>query len=144
VLDVLPLVNAGLNLTATVLLVAGFVAVKTRRIEVHRRLMLAALFTSAVFLAGYLTRMALTGAHRFPDVGWPRAAYLALLTSHTILAAVALPMVLRTVWLGLRRRDDQHRRIARFTWPTWLYVSVTGVTVYVMLYHVAPALRASR
>jgi putative membrane protein len=143
-LDVLPVANACLNLTATVLLVGGFVAIRTRRIELHRALMLSALVTSAVFLVGYLTRMALSGAHHFPDVGWPRTAYLALLASHTVLAAVALPMVLRTVWLGLRRRDGQHRRIARFTWPTWLYVSATGVAVYVMLYHVAPALVASR
>jgi putative membrane protein len=143
-LDVLPIVNASLNLTATVLLVSGFVAIKTRRIELHRSLMLAALTTSAVFLVGYLTRMALSGTHRFPDVGWPRTAYLALLASHTVLAVVVLPMVLRTVWLGLRRRDGQHRRIARFTWPAWVYVSATGVAVYVMLYHVAPALVASR
>ncbi len=143
-LDLLPTLNAALNLTSTVLLVAGFVAVKSGRIERHRALMLSALGASTLFLVGYLTRFALSGAHRFPDVGWPRTAYLVLLASHTLLAAVVVPLVLRTAFLALRRRFGQHRRIARLTWPTWLYVSVTGVVVYVMLYHVAPALVAAR
>ncbi len=143
-LELLPTANAALNLTSTVLLVLGFVAVRGGRIERHRRLMLAALASSTLFLAGYLTRFALSGAHHFPDVGWPRTVYLLVLASHTLLAAVALPLVLRTAYLGLRRRVGQHRAIARITWPTWLYVSVTGVVVYLMLYHLAPALVAAR
>jgi putative membrane protein len=95
-----------------------------------------------LFLAGYLTRMALTGTHRFPDVGAVKTLYLAVLASHTVLAALAAPLVLRTLFLGLRQRFPDHRRIARKTLPIWLYVSVTGVVVYAMLYHLAPALLA--
>ena len=141
--ELLPAVNAALNLTSTALLVAGFVAVRRRRIERHRRFMLAAVASSAVFLVSYLTRVALTGTHRFPDLGAVRTVYLALLASHTLLAALVLPLVLRSVYLGLRREDVRHRRIARVTWPVWLYVSITGVLIYLMLYQVAPRLVAS-
>jgi putative membrane protein len=137
---VLPSVNAALNLTSSVLLALGFVAIRRHAVPVHRRLMLGAFGASTLFLVGYLTRLALFGAHRFPDVGWPRGAYLVLLASHTLLAAAALPLVLRTLYLALRGRFGAHRALARFTWPTWMYVSVTGVVVYVMLYHVAPRL----
>jgi putative membrane protein len=100
--------------------------------------MLAAFASSVLFLAGYLTRVALTGTHAFPGGGALRAVYLAVLASHTLLAAAAAPMVLRTLFLALRDRFPDHRRIARFTLPIWMYVSVTGVAVYVMLYHLAP------
>jgi uncharacterized membrane protein YozB (DUF420 family) len=138
----LPAVNASLNLASTVLLTLGFIAIRRHAVEVHRRLMLGAFSASSLFLVGYLTRFALFGAHHFPSVGWPRTAYLVLLASHTLLAALALPLVLRTLYLGLRRRYGAHRAIARLTWPTWMYVSVTGVVVYVLLYHVAPHLTA--
>jgi putative membrane protein len=134
--DTLPTVNAALNALAFVLLALGFAAIRRGARERHRRLMLAACATSALFLATYLTRVALTGTHRFPGGGALRAAYLAILGSHTLLAAVALPLVLRTLFLALRDRFPDHRRIARATLPIWLYVSVTGVVVYVLLYHV--------
>jgi putative membrane protein len=137
---VLPVLNASLNFTSLLLLTAGFVAIRKRAVFWHRRFMLAALGASAAFLVGYLTRVALSGTHRFPDVGWPRTAYLVLLASHSALALAVVPLVLRTAFLALRRRFVEHRRIARVTWPTWLYVSVTGVLVYVMLYRVAPLL----
>jgi putative membrane protein len=103
--------------------------------------MLAALGSSLLFLAGYLTRIALTGTHAFPGSGGFRAVYLAVLASHTLLAAAAAPLILRTLFLAFRARFPAHRRIARATLPVWLYVSVTGVAVYVMLYHLAPGAR---
>ncbi len=138
---VLPTVNAALNALAFVLLGLGFAAIRRGDRERHRRLMLAACGASALFLVGYLTRLALTGTHRFPGDGPLKAAYLALLASHTVLAAFAAPLVLRTLFLALRDRFPDHRRIARATLPIWMYVSVTGVVVYVLLYHVAPGLR---
>ena len=137
VADVLPTVNAALNATSAVLVVLGFRAIRAGRRERHRALMLAAVASSVLFLAGYLTRIALTGTHRFPGGGALRAAYLAILGSHTLLAAVAAPLVLWTHSLALRTRFGDHLRIARWTLPVWLYVSVTGVVVYVMLYHLA-------
>jgi putative membrane protein len=139
--DVLPSVNAALNATSAVLLVLGFRAIRAGKWQRHRALMLAALGSSVLFLAGYLTRVALTGTHPFPGKGAFRAVYLAVLASHTLLAAAAAPLILRTVFLALRSRFPDHRRIARATLPVWLYVSVTGVVVYVMLYHLAPAPR---
>ena len=133
--DVLPTVNAALNATSAVLLFAGWRAIRAGRRDVHRALMLSAFGSSTLFLASYLTRVALTGTHRFPGSGLLRAAYLAVLASHTLLAVAALPLVLRTLFLALRERLPEHRRIARWTFPIWLYVSVTGVVVYVMLYH---------
>ena len=103
--------------------------------------MLSACGASALFLVSYLTRIALTGTHRFPGEGALRTVYIAVLASHTVLAALAAPLVLRTVFLALRDRFPAHRRIARATLPIWMYVSVTGVVVYVMLYHLAPAVR---
>jgi putative membrane protein len=134
-------VNATLNATSAVLVFLGWRAIKSGDRVRHRALMLAALASSVLFLAGYLTRIALTGTHAFPGGGALRAVYLGVLASHTLFAAVAGPMILRTLFLALRERLPDHRRIARFTLPVWLYVSVTGVAVYVMLYHLAPALR---
>jgi putative membrane protein len=131
-------VNAALNATSAALVVLGWRAIRDGQRERHRALMLAAFASSVLFLAGYLTRIALTGTHAFPGGGLLRAAYLAILASHTVLAAAAAPMVLRTLFLAVRERFPDHRRIARFTLPIWMYVSVTGVAVYVLLYHVAP------
>ncbi len=139
--DVLPGVNAALNATSGVLAVLGFRAIRAGRRDTHRAFMIAAVTTSILFLAGYVTRMALTGTHLFPGGGALRATYLAVLGSHTLLAALAAPLVLWTLSLALRTRFPAHRRIARWTLPVWLYVSATGVAVYVMLYHLAPALR---
>lgn len=139
--DLLPTVNAALNATSAALLVLGFRAIRAGDWRRHRALMLGAVGCSVLFLVGYLTRMALTGTHRFPGDGALRAFYLAVLGTHTVLAALAGPLVLRTLWLAWKGRYPAHRRIARVTLPVWLYVSVTGVVVYVMLYHLAPALR---
>jgi putative membrane protein len=135
--DLLPSFNAALNGTSAVLLVLGFRAIRDGHRDRHRALMLAALLSSALFLVGYLTRVALTGTHAFPGTGLARTLYLLLLASHTIFAAAAAPMILRTLFLALRDRVPDHRRLARLTLPIWLYVSVTGVAVYVVLYHVA-------
>ena len=139
--ELLPPVNAALNASSSLLLLAGWRAIRAGDRERHRRRMLGALLCSALFLAGYLTRLALTGTHRFPATGWPRTAYLALLGSHTVLAAAALPLVWTTLSRALRGRFEAHRRVARKTLPVWLYVSATGVLVYLALYWIAPALR---
>ncbi len=135
----LPTCNAALNGASAVLLFAGWRAIRGGRRELHRRLMIAACAVSVAFLASYATRVALTGTHRFPGEGALRLAYLAILASHTVLAAVTAPLALRTLWLPLHARFADHRRLARVTLPIWVYVSVTGVVVYVMLYWVAPA-----
>ncbi len=133
---ILPSVNAALNATCAALLFLGWRAVRRGDRELHRKLMLAACTSSVLFLAGYFTRIALTGVHRFPGTGAFRAAYLAVLTSHTLLAALTLPLALRTLQLSLGARFPEHRRIARLTFPVWIYVSITGVVVYVMLYRI--------
>jgi len=132
--------NAALNASAGVLVLLGWRAIRRGDRERHRRLMVGAVAVSAIFLASYLTRVALTGTHRFPGDGWLRGLYLAILVSHTLLAAAVAPLVLRSLFLGLAGRLDAHRRIARVTFPVWLYVSATGVVVYVLLYQVAPRL----
>jgi putative membrane protein len=138
--EALPPLNALLNAASGSLLLLGWRAIRRGDRERHRRLMIGAVGVSAVFLASYLTRVALTGTHRFPGDGWVRGLYLVVLVSHTLLAAAAAPMALRSLFLGVKGRFEAHRRIARITFPIWLYVSVTGVVVYVMLYQVAPRL----
>ena len=131
----LPALNAFLNLTSFVLLLVGYRAIRRYEIDLHRRWMLAAATTSLLFLVSYVIYHAQVGSVRFTGQGPVRTLYFAILLTHTVLAAVNLPLVLRTLYLGLTRRDDRHRRIARWTFPIWAYVSVTGVVVYVMLYH---------
>jgi len=137
----LPTVNAALNATSAVLLFLGWRAIRAGERARHRALMLGACTSSVLFLAGYLTRIALTGTHRFPGAGALRAVYLAVLGSHTLLAAATLPLVARTLWLAFGERFPAHRGVARWTFPIWMYVSVTGVVVYLLLYWVAPAVR---
>ena len=139
--EALPTVNATLNATSAVLLLLGRRAAKAHAVERHRKTMLAAVATSALFLVFYLVRWSLTGTHRFVGPPGIRAAYLVLLATHMLLAIVVVPMVLRSLQLGLARRDAAHRKLVRWTFPVWLYVSVTGVVVYVMLYHLAPGMR---
>ena len=137
----LPAVNATLNGTAAALLLAGYAAIKGGRRERHERLMLSAFAVSSAFLACYLYyHLAVARGHptRFNRPGAAHTAYLVLLLSHTILAVVCLPLVLRTLWLAHRERWAAHHRLARWTFPIWLYVSVTGVVVYVVLYHLNP------
>ena len=130
----LPAVNATLNAIAAVLLVCGYVMIKRGRWEVHRRFMLSAFATSALFLVSYVTYHANTGSRPFAGQGTIRYVYFAILISHVILAALILPMALITLTHGLRERFERHVPIARWTLPIWLYVSVTGVIVYLMLY----------
>jgi len=134
----LPDVNAGLNLTATVLLLAGYVQIKRRREQSHKALMLAAFGTSVLFLASYLVYHAHAGSRPFGGTGTARTVYLAILASHSLLAAVVPFMAIYTIWLGLKDRRQKHARWARWTLPIWLYVSITGVVVYLMLYHWYP------
>ncbi|HKA91879.1 MAG TPA: DUF420 domain-containing protein [Haliangiales bacterium] len=135
--DLLPTVNATLNGTSAVLLFIAWRAIKAKEVALHRGCMLAAVGTSALFLVCYLIRFAATGAHAYPLHDWTRPVYLAVLGTHTALAATVPFFVARTLYLALRGRFDAHRRIARITFPIWMYVSVTGVVVYVMLYHIA-------
>lgn len=130
----LPALNAVLNSTSAVLLVAGYGLVRSGRRDAHRRAMLGALATSALFLASYLAYHAQVGSVRFTGQGPVRTLYFAILISHTILAAAIVPLVLVTVARAARGRFEAHRRVARYTLPLWLYVSVTGVVVYLMLY----------
>ena len=130
----LPTLNASLNALCTVLLIVAYVHIRAGRIAQHRRLMLAAFTTSVLFLISYVTYHAQVGSKPFPGTGLIRIAYFAILIPHVILAAVVVPMALVTLRRGLRRDDARHRAIARWTFPIWLFVSVTGVIVYLMLY----------
>jgi uncharacterized membrane protein YozB (DUF420 family) len=130
-----PTLNAALNLTSAVLLTTGYLAIRRRRTTVHRNCMLAAVGTSILFLISYLLYHAEAGTTRFTGEGGMRTIYLTILLTHSVLAVVIVPLVVITLVRALRGRFELHRRIARITLPTWLYVSVTGVVVYVMLYH---------
>ena len=134
IISSLPHLNAALNATATVLLVTGWLLIRRRRIQQHRAVMIAAVITSAAFLTSYVIYHANAGSRPFPGTGVIRTVYFAILIPHVILAAVSLPPILITFVRGLRRDDQRHRRLARRTLPVWLFVSVTGVVVYVMLY----------
>ncbi len=134
--EILAAADAGLNATCALLLVLGRAAIARRSVRCHRALMLSAFGTSCVFLASYVVRMAMTGAHRDPHRGWLHMAYFALLGSHLVLAMLVVPLAIMTLLLALRGRLRAHRRLARWAFPIWLYVSVTGVIVYVVLYHV--------
>jgi uncharacterized membrane protein YozB (DUF420 family) len=130
----LPALNATLNAIAATLLVIGYAFIRRRRIRAHRRVMIGAFLTSTMFLASYLVYHANVGSRPFPGQGPIRIVYLTILITHIILAAAILPMVLITLSYGLRERFERHVPIARWTLPLWLYVSVTGVIVYLMLY----------
>lgn len=131
----LPAVDAALNAASAALLALGFYFIRRRNIGAHKFCMLSAVATSALFLICYLTYHYFHGVTRFPGQGAVRPFYFALLGSHTVLAVVIVPLVLTTLYRAWRRRFDQHKRLARRTLPLWLYVSVTGVAVYWMLYH---------
>ena len=133
-IDALPHLNAALNAASAVLLVTGWLLIKQRRIEQHRGCMIAAVLMSSLFLLSYVIYHANVGSKPFPGTGLIRTIYFAILIPHVILAAAVLPPILITFTRGLRRDDARHRRLARKTLPVWLFVSVTGVIVYVMLY----------
>lgn len=128
-------VNAGLNATAAVLIGTGFYFIKQKNIHAHKVCMIAAMVVSALFLTSYLIYHYNVGSVRFTKQGWIRDLYFPLLISHTTLAVVVLPMILRTLFLAVKGRFGNHVRIAKWTFPVWMYVSVTGVVVYFLLYH---------
>ena len=130
----LPSINAALNATAAVLLVWGYTLIRRRRKDIHKRVMIAAFATSCTFLTFYLIYHANVGSVPFPHTGTLRAVYLTILATHTVLAAAVPPLAIITLSRGLSSKFDKHRTIARWTLPIWLYVSVTGVVVYLMLY----------
>ncbi len=130
----LPAVNAALNAAAAALLVWGYWLIRRKRIHTHRRVMISAFVVSCLFLVGYLTYHYAAGVVRFQKTGAIRAIYLSILASHTVLAAAVPVLAIITLSRALSARYDKHRRIARWTLPIWLYVSVTGVVVYWMLY----------
>jgi uncharacterized membrane protein YozB (DUF420 family) len=131
---VLPTVNATLNAIAGLFLLAGFVLIRRRRIQAHRNAMLGAFASSTLFLISYLIYHAQVGSRPFTGQGLIRYAYFTILISHVVLATAILPMAISTLSRGLRGRYPEHKRIAKWTFPTWMYVSVTGVIVYLMLY----------
>jgi putative membrane protein len=132
---IFPVINASLNGASTVLLLTGRWFISQRRIAAHRVVMLAAFVASTLFLISYLYYHAHVGSVRFQGTGWSRPVYFTVLISHVVLAVVIVPLVIITLTRALRERFDRHRAIARWTFPLWLYVSVTGVLVYFMLYH---------
>jgi putative membrane protein len=130
----LPLINASLNFLSAVLLAVGYFFIRNGRVAQHRLCMFSAFIASVLFLAGYLTYHVKRGVVHYLGQGMIRRVYFAMLTSHTVLAIVIVPLVLRTLYLAIHERFDEHRRWARWTLPLWFYVSVTGVVIYEMLY----------
>lgn len=130
----LPLLNACLNATSAALLAAGWVLIRSRRVTAHRTCMLSALVVSILFLVSYVTYHSLAGSRPFTGTGWVRLVYFPMLVSHIVLAAAIVPLALTTVYRALQGNFVRHARIARWTLPIWLYVSVTGVLVYWMLH----------
>jgi putative membrane protein len=130
--------NAILNSTAAALLLAGFYFIRQKRVGAHRACMLAAVAVSAAFLTSYSIYHYHVGDVHFAGRGWVRAIYFAILIPHVILAGAIVPLALATLYYAFGRRFRSHRRVARFTWPLWMFVSVTGVLVYLMLYRIWP------
>jgi uncharacterized membrane protein YozB (DUF420 family) len=136
-----PPLNASLNALSGVFLLIGYVLIRQKRIQLHKRFMLAACTSSVLFLICYVTYHTIRGGvvSKFAGTGFWRTFYLSMLASHTILAVVILPLAIVSVYNGLKMRVPQHRRVARWTFPLWMYVSVTGVLVYFFLYHWFPS-----
>jgi len=132
---IFPVINASLNSASAILLLIGHSLIKRGRMAAHRAVMLSAVATSALFLSSYLYYHYHVGSVHFRGPGWSRPIYFSILISHTILAAVIVPLIIITLTRALRERFDRHAAIARWTYPLWMYVSVTGVIVYFMLYH---------
>lgn len=138
---VMPAINASLNALSGVLLLTAYVLIRLKKIELHKRFMIAACVTSLVFLASYVTYHYLRGGvvSRFGGEGWVRSLYFSILISHTTLAVTIVPLAILSVRNGLKMRVAQHRRVAKWTFPLWMYVSVTGVLVYFFLYQWFPS-----
>ncbi len=140
----LPALNAALNGLSALLLSCGYWFIRHKRPLAHRNCMVGAFFASALFLASYLTYHGYRACclHQGPTIfrepQWFRPIYLGILLTHTLLATVIIPMVLLTLYHALRKRFDRHRRLARWTWPIWMYVSLTGVLIYLLLYQIFP------
>ena len=130
----LPTINALLNTLSGTLLTIGYVLIRRRKIEAHKNCMLAAFAVSALFLGCYLVYHYHAGSKTFPGQGWIRPVYYTILISHIILAFLIVPLALRTLYLAWKKRFSAHRRIAKITFPIWIYVSITGVIIYLMLY----------
>ena len=133
----LPSINATFNLFSTICLILGYYFIKKnpRDEKSHRKCMFLALIFSSIFLLGYLTFHYYHGSTKFPDLGWIKTLYLFILIPHIILAVVMVPMIGMTFFFALRGNFEKHKKIARITFPVWLYVSVTGVIIYLMIYH---------
>ncbi len=148
-LSFLPAVNAGLNGLAAVLLVVGLILIKQKRIDAHRNCMIAAFTTSCVFLVSYVTHYVWRyiehgGAHtKFEGAALVKLFYYLMLFSHILLAMAVPVLAVALLYLGFKRKDQLHRRLARYAWPIWMYVSVTGVLIYVMLYHLNQTVRGA-
>lgn len=131
----LPTLNASLNTIAGILLLCGYISIKLGKKTLHRNLMISALTVSVAFLTSYLIYHYHVPSKKFPDLGFIKTVYLLVLIPHIILAAVMVPMILKTFWHAYKQEWEKHKKIARITFPIWMYVSVTGVIVYFMLYH---------
>jgi uncharacterized membrane protein YozB (DUF420 family) len=138
IVAVLPHLNAALNATSAILLLIGFALIRNGYRDIHRKVMIGALVVSSVFLVSYLTYHFTAPVFIYRGPQWSRPFYYALLISHVVLAAVVTPMVAVTAWRALHGTFDRHRRLARWTLPVWLYVTVTGVVIYAILYHLYP------
>ena len=134
----LPAVNAALNTVSTIFLTCGYLFIRRQRQVAHRNCMIGAVISSALFLTCYLIYHYNAGRTVFRDPAWFRPIYLTILLTHTILAVVIVPLVLTTLYRAARRQFDRHKKIARWTWPIWMYVSITGVVIYFLLYHIFP------
>ncbi|HET6935904.1 MAG TPA: DUF420 domain-containing protein [Candidatus Angelobacter sp.] len=135
-LSIFPALNATLNGTSAVLITTGHSFIRQGKVRLHRACMLAAAITSALFLGCYLYYHAHVRSVHFPGQGWARGLYFSILITHTVLAAAVPPLVIITLVYALRNRFERHQRIARWTYPIWLYVSITGVVIYIMLYRI--------
>ncbi len=135
-----PAINAALNLTCFCLLIAGRMAIARGDSALHKKRMLAAFTASTVFLVSYLIRFATSGAHKYPGAGWDKTLYLIILFSHMVLAVVLVPFVIGALRNALKGNFERHKKLVQVTFPMWMYVSVTGVIVYLMLYHLGPVL----
>lgn len=131
----LPAINASLNGLSACLLALGYVQIRRNRVISHRTLMVCALVSSTVFMGSYLLYHAEVGSVPYPHQDWTRPVYFAILIPHIILAALNVPLIVSVVYLAARGRFDRHRRLARWVWPSWMFVSLSGITIYLMLYH---------
>ncbi len=134
----MPELNAALNSCSAFFLILGYIFIRQKKVNLHRACMLLATLTSAVFLVSYIYYHLNHGSKRFTGEGWVRPVYFSILITHTILAAVQLPLIITTLVAALRNKIEFHKRLARITWPMWLYVSITGVIIYVFLYQLYP------